>query len=68
MPGLKEEYDKTAKMTIYKPGDMALSRLSLRSSKLDVAWDGPFEVVEVPSDAHVVLGVGKGYTQMRSFG
>ena len=52
----KEQYDKTAiAWKTFKEGQLVLTRNPGLHSKLDSVWDGPFEVMEVPNDMHVII-------------
>ena len=59
----KEQYDKTAIAgKTFKEGQLVLTR-NPGLHKLDSVWDGPFEVMEVPNDMHVIIatpGNGRG--------
>ena len=37
-------------------GDMVLVRIPGLQNKLEGCWEGPFEVLVVPSEFHVVIG------------
>ena len=41
---MKNFYDKSASVKIFKPGDMVLLRKPVLSGKMQCAWAGPFEV------------------------
>ena len=61
----KEQYDKTAiTWKTFKEGQLVLTcNPAGLHSKLDSVWDGPFEVMEVPNDMHVIIatpGNGRG--------
>ena len=53
----KETYDTKSVMRSFKPGDMVLVRLPGMHGKLESAWGGPYKVLEVPSELHVVVGM-----------
>ena len=50
----KQRYDEGC---VVSKGDIVLTLLPGLQSKLDSAWEGPYEVLEVPSEFHVVIGV-----------
>ena len=53
----KERHDKTAVVRKFVVGEKVLTRLPGLRSKLEGSWEGPFVVLDVPSEVHVVLGV-----------
>ena len=57
----KIQADKLAVTRKYEVGEMVLTRIPGMINKLEHAWDGPFEILEVPNDVHLVLSAcGKG--------
>ena len=52
----KERHDVRAVERRFKVGNKVLTRVPGLSSKLESSWEGPFVVLDVPSEYHVVLG------------
>ena len=60
----KEHHDKNCVSRSFKMGDMVLVRIPGLQIKLEGCWEGPFEVLAVPSEFHVVIGnMGKTRTK-----
>ncbi len=38
-------------------GELVLTRYPGLRNKLDCAWEGPYEIIEVPNDIHLILAV-----------
>ena len=53
----KERHDKSAVVRKFVVGEKVLTRLPGLRSKLEGSWEGPFVVLDVPSEVHVVLGI-----------
>ena len=52
----KEQYDKTCiGEKLFEKSELVLIRNPDLHSKLDSVWDGPFEVMEVPNDMHLII-------------
>ena len=51
----KEQHDKKCVSSSFNVGDMVLVRIPGLQSKLEGCWEGPFEVLAVPSELHVVI-------------
>ena len=51
----KEEHDKKCVSRSFKVEDMVLVRIPGLQNKLEGCWEGPFEVLAVPSEFHVVI-------------
>ena len=52
----KERHDKKAVTRKFEIGNQVLTRVPGLRSKLEGSWEGPFVVLDVPSEFHVVLG------------
>ena len=52
----KERHDRQAVGRSFKKGDRLLTRVPGQRSKLEGSWEGPFTVLDAPSEYHVVLG------------
>ena len=52
----KERHDKKAVVRKFEVGNKVLTRVPGLCNKLEGSWDGPFVVLDVPSEFHVVLG------------
>ena len=52
----KDRHDKKAVVQTFERGDKVLTRIPGLKSKLEGSWEGPFVVLDVPSEFHVVLG------------
>ena len=50
-------FDKNAKLRKYKAGELVLTRYPGLRNKLQCAWEGPYEIIEVPNDIHLILAV-----------
>ena len=53
----KETYDAKSVQKTFKPGDMLLVRFPGAHGKLDSAYGGLYEVLDVSSELHVVVGM-----------
>ena len=53
----KERYDRDCVVKKFNKGEMVVMRHPGLQSKLEGAWEGPFEILDVPSEFHVVLGI-----------
>ena len=52
----KEQYNKTSiGGKLFEKGELVFIRNPGLHSKLDSVWDGPFEVMEVPNDMHLII-------------
>ena len=52
----KERHDVRAVERRFEVGNKVLTRVPGLTSKLESSWEGPFVVLDVPSEYHVVLG------------
>ena len=52
----KERHDKHAVVRKFSVGEKVLTRVPGLKNKLEGSWEGPFVVLDVPSEVHVVLG------------
>ena len=52
----KEQHDKKCVSRSFKMVDLVLVRIPGLQSKLKGCWEGPIEVLAVPSEFHVVIG------------
>ena len=52
----KERHDKKAVVRKFEVGNKVLTRVSGLRNKLEGSWEGPFVVLDVPSEFHIVLG------------
>ena len=52
----KERHDKKAVVRKFEVGNKVLTRVPGLRSKLEGSWEGPFVVLDTPSEFHVVLG------------
>ena len=50
-------FDKNAKLRKYKAGELVLTRYPGLHNKLECAWEGPYEIIDVPNDIHLILAV-----------
>ena len=54
----KEQYDKTSIVgKLFGKGELVLIHNPGLHSKLYSVWDGPFEVMEVPNDMHLIIAI-----------
>ena len=53
----KDIYDKGAVVRTFKKGEMVLTRLPGPKNKLEGGYEGPYEILEVPNDIHVIIGI-----------
>ena len=53
----KDMYDKGAVVRTFKKGEMVLTRLPGLQNKLEGGYEGPYEILEVPNDVHVIIGI-----------
>ena len=44
-------------MRTFKKGEMVLTRLPGLQNKLEGGYEGPYEILEVPNDVHVIIGI-----------
>ena len=54
---MKSMYDKRAKERELVEGQMVLTKIPLLGSKLDDAWDGPYEVIRKISNTNYEIAV-----------
>ena len=52
----KERHDKKAVVRKFEVGNKVLTRVPGLRSKLEGSWEGPFVMLDIPSEFHVVLG------------
>ena len=53
----KDIYDKGAVLRTFKKGEMILTRLPGLQNKLEGGYEVPYEILEVPNDVHVIIGI-----------
>ncbi len=53
----KTSFNRKSKLRNYKVGELVLTRYPGLRNKLDCAWEGPYEIIEVPNDIHLILAV-----------
>ena len=51
----KERHDRDCVVRKFSKGEVVMTRLPGLQSKLEGAWEGPIEVLDVPSEFHAVL-------------
>ena len=54
---MKERYDRDCIVRKFSKGEVVMTRLPGFQSKLEGAWEGPIEMLDVPSEFHIVLGI-----------
>jgi len=55
----KTYYDKSSKNVEFNVGDKVLLKNEKRKGKFDSIWNGPFEVINVPSNVNTSIRIGK---------
>lgn len=55
----KKQHDKNLNVIEFKVNDLVLVKAFTKQEKFQETWNGPYRIVEVPSEAYVIIRNGR---------